>query len=834
MTAHLRQWSIRLVLAAAVACLIALASSGGRVSAGAPNPCTLLTDVEAVTALEAPLDGEPFFFEFTFPIDFGSCLWSDNEGDNMSLHWSNTSEEDAAFLYDNTIAPFSEDIAGLGDRAKWVSQVELVDFIWFELRVQIEHHYLSLEIDKTDIGPPIKSVDNTDKMLETMAIILSKLEPRPAVEFTQAIQELQTHHELGAHIAANGGPPVPIVAGKPAVARVYFDDIGSAGQRTVELSDVGSEEATVQVSPNCSVEMQRLKQGGCQSADLYFTPPNGEWTAEFKILNEDGDQIDEFEFTITSVNTMSFGVTYLPVCVALTAGAVPTCPSLYAEHDVSELMSKTYPVAQGEFVYSRMPLPSMNLSAPLANSSQETQLLADLRERWELLAFGTSPSAFSGDQLAAWLPDGGASTSTLGYSDPVWVGSTGRVSWQIDTSATTPLDAEFTLVHEVGHNLGLRHTNQSDGCKAKDSSTDWPYMDSTIQEVGFDVQEKQVKVQSKKSLMSYCSPPGSNIWISPFTYKKLAEGGFQPQRVATPSGTTSQYLVVKGTANADGGAGSIDEAFVIDSTIPAAPSNPIGNHCLHLTGGAQIDYCFDLTFTHHRTEVPMDEEPFVLRVPLPAGTTNAYLMRGSTELATLELSANAPTVEITSPQPGAEWSGEQTIEWTSSDADGGPMSFAVLYSPDGGANWLPMDVSNGETEFSFDTREITGGDVMVRVLASDGLNTTDDIVGSITVNNGEPAVFADNDCDGDVDAVDGLKGLQDVAGLPYSQNDPCTPLGESVGVSPAGATERLWGDVDCDGDVDAADGLSILRFVAGLPVNQQQGCPAIESAVLVG
>jgi hypothetical protein len=44
---------------------------------------------------------------------------------------------------------------------------------------------------------------------------------------------------------------------------------------------------------------------------------------------------------------------------------------------------------------------------------------------------------------------------------------------------------------------------------------------------------------------------------------------------------------------------------------------------------------------------------------------------------------------------------------------------------------------------------------------------------------------------------------------------------------------RLWGDVDCDGDVDAMDALKVLRHVAGLPVQQPDGCPQIEQEVAV-
>jgi len=76
----------------------------------------------------------------------------------------------------------------------------------------------------------------------------------------------------------------------------------------------------------------------------------------------------------------------------------------------------------------------------------------------------------------------------------------------------------------------------------------------------------------------------------------------------------------------------------------------------------------------------------------------------------------------------------------------------------------------------------------------------------------------DNDCDGDVDSVDALKGLRHVAGLSVQQGPGCTPIGEG---------EK--GDVDCDGDVDSVDALKILRHVAGLPVQQGPGCTPIGS-----
>ena len=94
------------------------------------------------------------------------------------------------------------------------------------------------------------------------------------------------------------------------------------------------------------------------------------------------------------------------------------------------------------------------------------------------------------------------------------------------------------------------------------------------------------------------------------------------------------------------------------------------------------------------------------------------------------------------------------------------------------------------------------------------------------------ALWGDNDCNDAVDAVDALKNLQHVAGLPFTQNDPCFDFESTVDVTPAGSDERAWGDADCDQDVDSVDALSILRWIAAFTVNQEQPCPEIGSPVL--
>lgn len=90
---------------------------------------------------------------------------------------------------------------------------------------------------------------------------------------------------------------------------------------------------------------------------------------------------------------------------------------------------------------------------------------------------------------------------------------------------------------------------------------------------------------------------------------------------------------------------------------------------------------------------------------------------------------------------------------------------------------------------------------------------------------GPVLIKGDNDCDADSDAVDALVALQHVAGFFYEQEPfcltlgfPINPLGES---EPSGILPVPWvfGDIDCDFDIDAVDALLILRALAGFSLN---------------
>jgi len=86
-------------------------------------------------------------------------------------------------------------------------------------------------------------------------------------------------------------------------------------------------------------------------------------------------------------------------------------------------------------------------------------------------------------------------------------------------------------------------------------------------------------------------------------------------------------------------------------------------------------------------------------------------------------------------------------------------------------------------------------------------------------------LFGDLDCDGDVDGDDMLLLLQTTDGL--SPEPPCIPLTPNVEVN---GVPRPFGDLDCNEVVDARDALPILLSMIGLP-ELFDGCPAVGTVV---
>jgi len=188
---------------------------------------------------------------------------------------------------------------------------------------------------------------------------------------------------------------------------------------------------------------------------------------------------------------------------------------------------------------------------------------------------------------------------------------------------------------------------------------------------------------------------------------------------------------------------TLNPIWVITTTTPIQ-NPPVGaQYCLEAQdtfGTALVSHCFDLTFINHETGAATNVDGFSIMLPYPNGAARVVLKNGGQELAIRSVSANAPVVSVLSPNGGEIWtaSGTYTITWTGSDADNDTLTYSVLYSPDG-YNWTPVGTTITETQLVVHAAELAGGvGARIRVLATDGVNTSSSESAAFTVESKRP------------------------------------------------------------------------------------------------
>ena len=117
-------------------------------------------------------------------------------------------------------------------------------------------------------------------------------------------------------------------------------------------------------------------------------------------------------------------------------------------------------------------------------------------------------------------------------------------------------------------------------------------------------------------------------------------------------------------------------------------------------------------------------------LPYEEDMASVRIRQGGQTLATSEASQNAPVVQVLSPNGGEVFtSGQVTLSWTRSDADGDGVLSQIQYSADGGASWTDLGVvgSQDPAQLVLDVGDLaSSSNALFRVLGSDGLLTAED------------------------------------------------------------------------------------------------------------
>lgn len=549
------------------------------------------------------------------------------------------------------------------------------------------------------------------------------------IEVTQAIQD--------------GSNSVPLIAGKPAFVRVYVDcDAGCTAVPDVtgllrgygpsgELAD--SPRSPVSRFITGKDEAWTDQRGELQKT-LNFTLPPGWAAGTVTLVAEVSSEVSSHAFAqaATFRQARTKHIAYLPV---RWDGQQPSSRI----DNGAYWARRVWPTADMNYI----PWPTMEWSPPVACArfllhpeyyDDYVDCLSDdlknrLTERYR--------QGHVGGYIFGWLAEG-VQMGVGGSSDPTWYGGAGKAAFGLDH----PTEGPRTFAHELGHLMGRRHTNTGQ-CGDLDPQTDWPYSSARIQDYGIDGYSFAWLLSASSAVknpgdtydyMSYCgSLAGSTVWTSPWTYEHLYTEALQLGLAGLEAGLLSSpedYFISSGLVYTDDTA-TLDPIWVISSTL--TPENPPAGtqYCLEAQDSSDlvlVSQCFDLAFMNYETGEATDVDGFSLMLPYPSGVARIVLMKGTTELAVKPVSANAPVVTVVSPNGGETWAAADTydITWSATDADGDSLSYSVMYSQDG-SDWIPVGGTVTEMQVTVSSGELPGSDMArVRVLASDGVNTSED------------------------------------------------------------------------------------------------------------
>ena len=301
-------------------------------------------------------------------------------------------------------------------------------------------------------------------------------------------------------------------------------------------------------------------------------------------------------------------------------------------------------------------------------------------------------------------------------------------------------DRATTRIHEQGHALGLVHVDKTgtEAC-ANASGTLIPCpklegdgslslsKDQFNINTAYGVNSSTMEIFPAETadFMSYATvrwPSRQNYVV---LYNKM-KAATSPEPDGSHMVAATQTVQIDGSVVLDGTAGTLGSVFV-STTAASIATPPPGAYAIRFEnaqGGTLNTYSFDPILSSDNLTTGI----IALQLPWDPSTKRIVLLLNGQILASRLASANVPTVRVTSPNGGENLNGASaTFSWTAADTDGDTLTYALDYSKDNGATWIPLAANWSSTSFPVNPASLAGSNqALFRVTASDGFNTAQD------------------------------------------------------------------------------------------------------------
>lgn len=246
------------------------------------------------------------------------------------------------------------------------------------------------------------------------------------------------------------------------------------------------------------------------------------------------------------------------------------------------------------------------------------------------------------------------------------------------------------------------------------------------------------------SLLSYCDsqrfgfPLSQGVWMDRHNYQPIVNH-INRRWVTSASGFVGgessrvKYEMFEGDiiySNENFESLELDTIFSFDSKFNVS-DNETGDYILELRDASNAvvkSVVFETTITDSELQDGKTKttEHFAFWVNDPPEYDSIAVTKSGQTLTTIQASANSPTISITKPVAGQQVTNSSVeIAWTANDPDGDILTYAVMYSTDGGETYSPITIDYDKTSMNLNL-ESSPGSSQARfiVVASDGINST--------------------------------------------------------------------------------------------------------------